>query len=175
MGRLSKYNETYDEKLVEYFRREHHRMILEKFYYKNGDEKEKKIEVANDLPFFGGFEVENGLGIGRCSRWYKAKGIDGAYKYPTFRQAYKQAKSLQKMMLVGNGLKGLYNATFAIFTAKNILRWKDDRGVKHSGSIKTDDDFETYTNEELDAIIAKAKGRRSRGGEGEASVGEKES
>lgn len=140
LGRPSKYNPEYCDKIIAFFDKEFCRTTKETFYYKNGDTKEKEIEVGNELPFFSAFERTEGLGIGRCSKWAKAKYPDdyaneslrGKYKYPDFRQAYKYAKGLQKEMLVANALRGLYQGAFSIFTAKNILGWRDQSHIDHT-------------------------------------------
>lgn len=130
IGRPTKYNSTYCKKLIEFFDVDSMKIILETFYYKNGDEKEKEVEVANELPLISEFEHKNNLGIGRCSKWAKAANTDGSYKYPEFRQAYKLAKKLQEGMLVKNALKGLYNPTFSIFAAKNMFKWRDKHDLE---------------------------------------------
>lgn len=140
-GRPTKYENSFCDKIVDFFDIEPTRTTIEKFYYKNGDVKEKEIEVANELPFISEFERENKLGIGRCSKWAKAKYSDnyekielrGKYKYPNFRQAYKEAKELQKNMLIKLALKGLYQGAFSIFSAKNMIGWRDKTINEHSG------------------------------------------
>ena len=131
-GRPTKYTEEYCDKIIEFFDVDPVRITTEKFYYKNGDEKEKEIEVANELPFISEFERKEGLGIGRCSKWAKAAHEDGSYKYPNFRQAYKEAKALQQNMLVKLALKGLYTPAFSIFSAKNMFGWRDKQEIDHT-------------------------------------------
>ena len=101
MGRPTKCTDELADKLVEYF------------------------ENSETLPFFSEFEKNNNLSIGVCSKWAQNK-----EKYPKFFQAYKQAKHLQEKHLVVNALDGTYNSTFAIFTAKNILGWRDKKEIE---------------------------------------------
>ena len=140
-GRPSKIEEKGEQywvdKILEFFDVEFFITRLETFYYKNGDTKEKEIDVANSLPFMSQFERENKLGLGRCSKWAKLK-VDSEdpkndYKYLNFRQAYKMSKEIQKEMLISNGLKGLYNATSYIFTAKNIAGMRDQQDITSGG------------------------------------------
>lgn len=132
LGRPTKYTEEYCDKLLAFFDIDSVRMTVEKFYYKNGDVKEKEIEVPNELPLISMFERQEGLGIGRCSKWAKAKNDDGTYKYPIFRQAYKEAKALQENMWVNNSLRGLYSGAFTIFAGKNMFGWRDKQEIDHT-------------------------------------------
>jgi hypothetical protein len=99
------------------------------------DELIKFFETSETFPFFGQFEIENDLSIGKCARWVAETNKDGSEKYPYFCIAYKKAKLLQEKHLVDNALNGNYNSTFAIFTAKNILRWRDKHEIANSGGI----------------------------------------
>jgi len=123
-GRPSKCSPELCEELIKFFNIEPTRTIIKKLRYKNGDVKEEEVDVANDMVFFSEFERKFGLGIGRCSKWYKARDKKGKYKYLKFRQAYKEAKALQKNMLIKLALKGLYQGAFSIFAAKNIIGWR---------------------------------------------------
>ena len=40
--------------------------------------------------------------------------------------AIKRLKDIQQHFLIIHGLDGSYNSTFAIFAAKNLLKWKDN-------------------------------------------------
>ncbi len=54
--------------------------------------------------------------------------------YPEFSAAYKRVTDAQERILITNGLKGGYQANFAIFTAKNVLGWRDRQDLGISGS-----------------------------------------
>jgi hypothetical protein len=134
-GRPTKYKPEYCQKLVKFFsKRLYKRVLIKKGVKEKGTKDEYKI-IPNDLPFFSEFEIKNGLGIGRLSKWFKAKNKDGEYKYPEFRQAYKKAKELQKIFLINNALMGNYNPTFAIFTAKNITDMKNTDNLDLTGDF----------------------------------------
>ena len=138
VGRPSKYDPKYCQQLIKFFDRKPCRTIEEHFYYKNGDEKVKEIEVANEIPFFSAFAREIKAHTDTLNEWTK--------KHKEFSVAYKQAKELQKEFLVQNGLRGLYNATAFIFTAKNITDMRDVVEQKHSGEVKHKIDGFNYVN-----------------------------
>lgn len=125
----SKYEDKYCDKLIKFFSRPSRQKFLVKKGIKELKLKDEYKIIANDLPFFSKFEIENNLYIGRLSRWNKTKNKDGSWKYPKFRQSYKKAKELQKIFLINNGLAGLYNPTAFIFTAKNITDMRDTRDL----------------------------------------------
>lgn len=61
--------------------------------------------------------------------------------YPRLERAIKKVKDLQERFLIRYGLSGGYNSTAFIFTAKNVLGWKDvstlvDNSVHTTNEIK---------------------------------------
>ena len=70
-GRPTKYKPGYCQRLTEFFSIEPCRTTTERFYYKNGDEKEKEIEVANNLPFFSGFARQIKVNTDTLNEWTK--------------------------------------------------------------------------------------------------------
>ena len=55
--------------------------------------------------------------------------LQWAKERPEFSEAYKTSKLLQERFLVTNSLHGRYEKAFAIFTAKNILGWRDKKEI----------------------------------------------
>ena len=55
-----------------------------------------------------------------------------------FLEFSDKAKDLQKEVLIQNGMAGLYDKTFAIFTAKNVtdMRDKVQTEVTHKETVK---------------------------------------
>ncbi len=53
-----------------------------------------------------------------------------------FLASYKRCKQIQKEVLVRGGLKGWFNPTAFIFTAKNITDMRDKIETEHSGELK---------------------------------------
>jgi len=126
-GRPTDYDPKYCEEIVAYFDIKPTKITHERFYYKNGDEKEKEIEVANELPTLARFA--HSIDVNRCTlrEW--------ADKYPEFSAAYKRATELQEDIWQKNALKGLYNPAFAIFMGKNVYGWRDKREVEQTLSV----------------------------------------
>ena len=58
-------------------------------------------------------------------------------KSPTYNEkffyALKNLEAIQEANLVENALAGKYNASFSIFTAKNVLGWRDEQYIKGEG------------------------------------------
>lgn len=77
------------------------------------------LETASELPTFAGFAKALGVTQQVLARWEK--------KYPSFREAADKARDLQYNILVQNSLRGNYSSSFAVFTAKNMLGWKDGK------------------------------------------------
>lgn len=77
------------------------------------------IETAAELPTFAAFA--RGLGVTQevLHEWEK--------QYPDFAQAAQKARDLQGNILIQNSLRGNYSASFAVFTAKNLLGWHDGK------------------------------------------------
>ena len=122
-GQPTKYKPEYCQEIITFFDIEPYETTTEKFFYKNGDEKEKEVRVPAQLPFFSAFARKIGVCHDTLCEWCKV--------HPDFSEAYKRAKELQKEMLINNGLMGLYNATAYIFTAKNIAGMRDKTETVH--------------------------------------------
>ena len=126
-GRPTKYKKIYCKRIIKYF-------DIVPYYDEEVELKDKKgnvyiktVRKANDLPTLAGFARSIGVWRQRLLDWSK--------KYPEFAVSYKKAHDLQYHILVTNGLLGLYNTAFAIFTAKNVtdMRDKTDFDVTSKG------------------------------------------
>ncbi len=95
------------------------------YTYKDGTTKETVKLLPNDLPFIRDFAKKIGVNTDTLYEWANKKEEDGALVYPEFSEALKAVKQLQEKIIVINALNGCYNSTFAIFTAKNVLGWRD--------------------------------------------------
>lgn len=124
VGRPSKYKPEYCKTLIDYFSVEPYREIEINHRNKKGDEWTAIELRANDLPMFGMFAVSIGVNQDTLHEWKKV--------HAEFSEAFKIAKELQENFLAINTLLGLYNSTFAIFTAKNILGWRDQKHLEHT-------------------------------------------
>ena len=56
-------------------------------------------------------------------------------EYTAFCEAAQKARDLQSNILIQNSLRGNYSASFAVFTAKNLLGWKDGKEDAATGPI----------------------------------------
>lgn len=77
------------------------------------------VETAAELPTFAAFAKSLGTTCAVLELWEK--------KHPAFRAAAQKARDLQSNILIQNSLRGNYSASFAVFTAKNLLGWKDGK------------------------------------------------
>lgn len=127
VGRPTAYSDEFPDMLTDYFDREPYEIT-------GGEAK------ANDFPTKAGFAIMIGVDRDTLKEWAKV--------HPEFSAAYKKAESFQEHFLVTNGLKGLVNTAFGIFTAKNVLGWRDKSEVEHSGKI------DTLTDAQIDAKLA---------------------
>lgn len=111
-GRPTKYRPEYCQGIVDYFQS----------YYKN-----LKNRSSLELPYF--FEYAESIGVcdDTLTEW--------ASVHPEFSAAYKKAKEIVKECLIFGGTSGIFNATFTIFTAKNITDMRDKTEQEHTGSI----------------------------------------
>lgn len=77
------------------------------------------LETASELPTFAAFARSLGVTQGQLLAWEQT--------HSDFAQAAKKARDLQGDILIQNSLRGNYSASFAVFTAKNILGWTDGK------------------------------------------------
>lgn len=117
IGRPSLYKPEYCQAIVDYFDKDPYQKVNVVTGHSDGKPITKTELKANDLPFLAGFAKSIGVNRDTVNEWAK--------HHPDFSVALKKAKELQEQMLATNGLHGLYNPTFAIFTAKNVAGWRD--------------------------------------------------
>ncbi|MBR4354982.1 MAG: hypothetical protein IKP96_00165 [Elusimicrobiaceae bacterium] len=85
------------------------------------------VETAAELPTFAAFAKRLGTTCTVLKSWEN--------KHPAFHDAAQKARDLQGNILIQNSLRGNYSSSFAVFTAKNLLGWKDGKEDASSGSI----------------------------------------
>ena len=123
LGRPTKYKKEYCEQIIAFFSRKPYKEKEIQHKNKDGDTyKTEYVKEANDIPFISEFAREIGVCHDTILEW--------ANRHKDFSLALKKAKELQKEFLIKNGLAGLYNPTFAIFTAKNITDMRDVSNVE---------------------------------------------
>lgn len=102
LGRPTKYEDWMADAIYEYF-----------------------SKPVGDFPTLAGFAASINVSRDTLHDWAHAKNVSGDLRNPAFSDAYKKAKDMQEQNLVKGALTGVYNSTFAIFTAKNVLGWRD--------------------------------------------------
>ena len=117
VGRPTEYYPQLCEEIIEFFDRDLTRISKRIITTKSGSTIEEEVELPNQLPTFNAFAHKIGHAKSQLLVWCKT--------YPDFQAAYMRAKDLQEAFLMANTLNGKFDSRFAIFTAKNILDWKD--------------------------------------------------
>lgn len=120
-GRPTDYMPEYAEELIEYFALK----PCEFEIVQNSKGDMQRLAIPSSLPTLAGFACKIGVHRETLLNW--------TTKYPEFFDAYKMAKEHQEHILIENGLMGGYDKTFAIFTAKNLINWRDKTETEHSG------------------------------------------
>jgi hypothetical protein len=120
-GRPTKYREEFLEMLLDFFSQPSTREVT----VKDAKGNETVQVLPGSFPTLARFATNIGVTTETLHDWATAKNLDGTLRNPPFSYAYKKAKDLQQANLVEGTMKGAYNSTFAIFTAKNVLGWRD--------------------------------------------------
>lgn len=131
MARKTTYKPEYCEQVIEYFKRaEPFTIRLKTALTKDGREIEVEEKVANPPPFLSKF-ARDYCGVTRKCLW------DWSQKYPDFADALEMCKEIVEEYLIQNGLNGLYNPSMCIFTAKNVIGWRDRQDLSVDGRLTT--------------------------------------
>ena len=85
------------------------------------------VETAAELPTFASFAKKLGTTCEVLKQWET--------KHPAFHEAAQKARDLQSNILIQNSLRGNYSASFAVFTAKNLLGWTDPKDEPASPAV----------------------------------------
>jgi len=129
-GRPTLYKEQYAQELIDYFNQPAYSektVILP-----NGVERTERL--SNLFPTLTRFAASRGVTRDTLHEWANAKDENERLKHPEFSDAYKVARQLQESVLVEGATAGVFNAQFSIFTAKNILGWRDKTEQEITGA-----------------------------------------
>jgi transposase len=131
VGRPTLFKEEYAEQLIAYFDKEPYerRPLLDA----QGNEKGSEV-VPVKFPTLARFATMLGVTRDTLYEWSTAKNEDGSLKHPDFSYAYKKAKEYQEAILVEGAMANAFHANFAIFTAKNVLGWRDKMEQEITGA-----------------------------------------
>lgn len=141
------------------FRPEFADQLIEYFSVKPYKKLKKKPAESNDFPTLAGFAIKLGVHRTTLKEWADETNEDGSLKHPEFSFAYSRAKDFQENWLIINGLKGLVNANFGIFTAKNVLGWRDRQPGEEDKVNVVVNNLNQKTDEEIDARINQLMGK----------------
>jgi len=130
VGRPTLYKEEYADDLIKFFDIEPYSEITDK----DGKGGERTRLMPNKFPTLARFACNCGVTRDTLYEWATGKDENGELKHPNFSYAYKRAKEYQESLLVEGTMNGAYNAPFAIFSAKNILGWKDKHEQEVTGA-----------------------------------------
>lgn len=89
-----------------------------------------RIVAIDRFPTLALYSASQGIDRQRFSEWADKKSETFNEK---FSDALKKFKGIQEDMLIQKALDGTYNASFSIFTAKNVLGWRDEQHIKGEG------------------------------------------
>lgn len=130
IGRPSSYKDEYVDELIRFF--DVAVYTIKTTYDKEGNEKTEK--VLNPFPTLARFATKIGVTRETLHDWATSKLPNGELKHPEFSYAYKRAKDYQEALLVEGAIGGMYQANFSIFTAKNVLGWRDKTEQEITGA-----------------------------------------
>ena len=122
-GRPTKYSDDLPERLIEYF-------DVEAFTAEATDSGKVAMTPAK-FPTMARFAARVGISRNTLHRWATETDENGDLLKPEFCDAYKRAQDLQEAMLIEGGMAGAFQPSFAIFTAKNVLGWRDKQELEH--------------------------------------------
>lgn len=120
-GRPTKYRPEYVDQMLEFFSQAPTREVT----VRDAKGNERTEILPGQFPTLARFATNIGVVKDTLLEWSQARDENGELKHPEFSVAYKKAKELQEANLVEGTIAGAYNSTFAIFTAKNVLGWRD--------------------------------------------------
>ncbi len=120
-GRPTEYKPEYCKMMYDYFNIKPYETEKETITFKNGDTITKEVLIPNDLPVISKFAEKIGVHRQTLRNWKKS--------YSEFEFVYKSCLDLQETILITNGIRGLYNPSYAILVSKNFLNMKDKKDI----------------------------------------------
>jgi hypothetical protein len=127
-GRPPIYKPEYVQQILDFFNVEPFK--IENYIDGNGAERTRL--KPNKFPTLARFAANLDIDRGTLADWADKKDEHGELVYPEFSRAYKRAKDYQEAILAEGGMAGAYETPFAIFTAKNVIGWRDKQDVANT-------------------------------------------
>ncbi len=124
-----KYDESYADKLIEFFGVPLTQIVYKRSYYKDGKVKEEyPIEITNDFPTMGMFARSINVSVSALKSW---AGIteNGKYKHDRFASAYARVKEWAGGMMESGALSGKLDANMAKFVLTNDYGKQDKQVI----------------------------------------------
>lgn len=124
-----KYDESYADKLIEFFSQPLTRIEYKKTYNKNGDiESEYPVEFTADFPTMGMFARSINVSVSALKAW---AGLteDGKYRHDRFASAYARVKEWAGGMMESGALSGKLDANMAKFVLTNDYGKQDKQVI----------------------------------------------
>lgn len=145
VGRPTKYRPEYCQRVIEYFKKPAYSTVI----LANGSTQ----TVPCVFPTMARFAEELDVARDTLLEWVAV--------HPDFSVAYKRALTLQESILQEAALAGAYQGSFAIFTAKNVCGWRDEKNLNLANA--PGETFQTESKVTLTGladVIQKTKAKR---------------
>lgn len=120
-GQPTKYRKEYPEQLIEFFDVESFTIVNDK-------------PLASKFPTMARFALNLGVHIDTLHEWKNKTDENDKLVHPEFSEAYKKAKLYQEAWLYENGLAGVIDRTFGIWTTKVMLGHKEPEPARDDNS-----------------------------------------
>jgi hypothetical protein len=124
-----KYDESYADKLIEFFSKPITRTEYKRSYFQNGQIKDEyPVEITEDFPTMGMFARSIGVSVSALKMW---AGVteDGKYRHDRFASAYARVKEWAGGMIESGALSGKLDANMAKFVLTNDYGKQDKQVV----------------------------------------------
>ena len=124
-----KYDDSYADKLIEFFSQPLTRTEYKRSYYQNGQIKDEyPVEITTDCPTMGMFARSIGVSVSALKSW---AGITegGKYKHDRFASAYARVKEWAGGMMESGALSGKLDANMAKFVLTNDYGKQDKQVI----------------------------------------------
>lgn len=124
-----KYDESYADKLIEFFSQPLTKIEYKRTYNKSGDiESEYPVEFTADFPTMGMFARSINVSVSALKSW---AGITegGKYKHDRFASAYARVKEWAGGMMESGALSGKLDANMAKFVLTNDYGKQDKQVI----------------------------------------------
>lgn len=131
LGRPPKYRPEYAQQLIDFFEN----APVDEYEDREVDGTTVRVLVKKGFfPTLARFAVSCGVDQNTLRNWAEAKDMDDVTPlYPDFFRAYRQAQSMQEVVLAEGYTSGQWaNPGFGALIAKNLTVWKDKQEVEQN-------------------------------------------